>query len=219
MIVLPMDASPTDIDQWCGRGIIMYTDPATGTPLPGWYRGTHGPAVIRLLPLTPGGTAAEVAVMRGDCYVHWPRCGSVNMPGLTYAVHAERLPQRQFRRTWGVSGLRVTAPRAWDVAKALGQRADMPLCSPQNVACGCFFPDYPSLDEAEAMIGSGQRISVALTPRIILAGDMEGKRMFYYNGIIAATAERGSLYPLGDEVPFKRVVKLLEGRYHVATDS
>ena len=58
---------------------------------------------------------------------------------------------------------------------------------------------------------------MAISPRVIVAGDATGKRMFYYNGMLAATASGGVLHPVGDEVPVRKIAKLLEGHYHVAS--
>jgi hypothetical protein len=89
--------------------------------------------------------------------------------------------------------------------------------SARELARACFDPQYPDLGTAEALLGSGAKVSVALNPRLIVAGDKSGKRMFYYNGQLAATASDGILHPMGEAVPMRRIAKMLEGRYHDTT--
>jgi hypothetical protein len=74
-------------------------------------------------------------------------------------------------------------------------------------------PEYPSLEEAEARLSSGDSVTVAISPTIIVAGDRTGKRMFYFNGDLCATACEGVLYPVDGGVAVNRIVKLTEGRY------
>lgn len=213
MIPLPRDATAQDIEQWCNRGVVMFDN--GGTPSPAWY---HSVSPGRMVEIRPLDSMEHQLVPFTSISVHWPLCGSVNLPGLHYAVHAARQAQRQYRRTWHVAGLDVTTPRAWDVAKFMGLTPRNMNLQPGLLARGCFYGEYPVLPEAERMLGN-THISVALSPRLIMAGDKDGKRMFYYNGQLAATASENVLYPVGEDTPVRRIAKLLEGLYHVAPNS
>jgi hypothetical protein len=210
MIPLPRDASATDIDQWCNRGVVM-VDTAAGIR-PAWFCSiTPGRSVeVRYL----DDQSIEV-VLPTALSVHWPICGSVNIPGKHYAVHAARQAQRQYRRTWHVAGLDVTTPRGWDVAKFINTTPRSMAHKPDDLARACFLGTYLTYSEAEALLGVSH-VSVALNPRLIVAGDASGKRMFYYNGQLAATASDGVLHPVGEDVPVKRIMKALEGLYVTA---
>jgi hypothetical protein len=91
--------------------------------------------------------------------------------------------------------------------------------SDNALAKACFCPDYPSLDAALALLDSGAKVTVATSPRLIIAGDATGKRMFYYNGELAATAFSDELFPVGDERLVRRIIKLTEGRYNARSYS
>ena len=211
MIPLPSDATTADVEQWCSRGVVMIDD-LKRPPFPAWFSTVTGRRVV--LAQTFFGDGVEVP--HTQVSVHWPRCGSVNLPGMHYAVHAARRTQRQYRRTWYVGGLVVETPRAWDVAKWKGSVPHASGTSPKLLAEACFHPQYFDYAEADRMLTSEEKVSVALTPRVIVAGDKSGKRMFYYNGVLAATASDGTLYPAGPAVPVRKVAKLLEGRFYVA---
>jgi hypothetical protein len=214
MIPLPHDATHTDIDQWCSRGVVMVEDEKGGF-FPAFFGTVSSRRVVEAVKMD----GDHVLVPYNRVYVHWPRCGSINLPGLHYAVHAARRTQRQYRRTFFNSGLFITTPRSWDVAKFVGAVPTATMVPPKVVAEACFSPVYYGYAEAEALITSEQKVSVALTPRVIMAGDKSGKRMFYYNGVLAATAVDGMLHPAGQAVPVRKIAKLLEGRFYVSEHS
>lgn len=211
MIPLPHDATQADIEQWCSRGVVLVSDEKGGYT-PAWYSTVSSRRVVEALDLHGNGMLVPFTRI----FVHWPRCGSVNLPGLHYAVHAERRTQRQYRRTFFNAGLHIVTPRAWDVAKFAGSVPTSTMVPPKKVAEACFTPVYYGYSEAEALITSEQKVTVALTPRVIMAGDKSGKRMFYYNGVLAATAVDGMLHPAGQAVPVRKIAKLLEGRFYVS---
>jgi hypothetical protein len=211
MIPLPSDATSADVEQWCSRGVVMIDD-TKRPPFPAWFSTVSSRRNVLVQAF--GGESAEYPYTQVS--VHWPRCGSVNLPGMHYAVHAARRTQRQYRRTWHVAGLHVITPRAWDVAKWKGTVPAASGTPPKLLAEACFHPAYFDYAEADRMLLSEEKVSVALTPRVIVAGDKSGKRMFYYNGALAATASAGTLYPSGPAVPVRKIAKLLEGRFYVA---
>ena len=212
MIPLPLDASNTDIEQWCNHGVVMVVLP--DRTYPAWYRsvGPHRTIEVRGL----SDTVVPNLVLTTQVFAHWPRCGSVNLPGQHYAVHAARLTQRQYRRTWHVAALNVVTPRAWDVARFVGTHPEALYISPDVLATACFSPEYPSLDEAEQRLLSGSAVTVALTPNVIMAGDEGGKRMFYYHGELLATGYDRVLHAVGPEDQLRRITKLTGDRYRVA---
>lgn len=211
MIPLPEDATPADIEQWCSRGIVMARADASSEYVPAWYYSTSPRRVVEAHDLA----GKVMLVPFTNVAVHWPLCGSVNLPGYYYAVHAARRTQRQYRRTWYVAGLHVITPRAWDVAKFVGAVPAGDNVPARALGIACFTPQYFDYAEADRMLLSEEKVSVALSPRVIVAGDKSGKRMFYYNGALAATAIDGILHPAGQAVPVRKIAKLLEGRFYV----
>jgi hypothetical protein len=211
MIPLPLDATTADIEQWCNRGVVMVNNGKI-PPFPAWFSTVTGRRVVLVHDFDGNIHEAPHTTVS----VHWPRCGSVNLPSLHYAVHAARRTQRQYRRTWHVAGLNVLTPRAWDVAKWKGLTPVQSGTPQKELAKACFAPQYFDYVVADAMLLREEKVSVAISPRVIVAGDKSGKRMFYYNGVLAATAADGMLFPAGPAVPVRKIAKLLEGRYYVA---
>lgn len=214
MIPIPADATVPDIEQWCARGVVMVVLP--DRTFPAWYRGVTAGRIVEVAEL---GTDAPRMVPLTSIRVHWPRCGSVNLPGTHYAVHAARLTQRQYRRTWHVDALNVVTPRTWDVARFTGSNPGALGIRPDTLATACFAPEYPSLDEAEDRINAGRAVSVAITPSVIMAGDAGGKRMFYYHGELLATGYDHQLHVVGPIAKVRRITKLTGDRYYVAPDN
>ena len=209
---LPSDISRQDMDQWCSRGVVMVLDDDIGY-YPAWYQGAMDNSAVLTTSVDSALRRTEVRTPKSRVYVHWPTCGSINLPGLGWAMHAARIVQRQYSRTWRASGLTQIIPRRWDVARFKGISHDAVKAPSVTLAKACFMPEYPSLDEAEARLSSGDAVTVAISPTIIVAGDRTGKRMFYFNGDLCATACDGVLYPVDGGVAINRIVKLTEGRY------
>jgi hypothetical protein len=211
MIPVPQDASRQDIDQWCSRTVVMV--PHNGVYVPGFYMGCSESRTVNVEPLNNAAHGDRISVPHGAVRVTWPLCGSVNLTERGYAVHAARITQKQYRRSWHVTGLRIVTPRAWDVAKRFGLTPERFKPNEFDMAVACFNPVYPSMDEAEASIARGDVLSVAVNRNLIVVGDTDGKRMFYVDGVLAATASGGRLFPAGTERSYYRVLKATEGRY------
>jgi hypothetical protein len=145
-----------------------------------------------------------------------PLCGSVNLPDYNLAVQVNRLTTKQFRRTLNSSCIEVRIPRRWEAHKFLGSigRPGQLAIDFPAIARGCWTADYPTCEEAFARIDSGSWFSVAISRRVIVAGDDSGKRIFYYDGEPAASAIGGHLYPMGDESAVARIIKATGGTYH-----
>jgi hypothetical protein len=173
----------------------------------------RGRRLCRVIPVRLADYPSAFDVLAKDMFVDWPLCGSVNLPCSAYAVHVDRLTQRQYRRTFHRNGTQIVIPRQWDVARWLNTVPDFGFVSDRDLAEACFFPTYYTLDEAFALLDKGEKLTVAINPRVIVAGDQTGKRMFYYNGLLAATAHGDRLFPCGDELLVRRIIKLTDGRY------
>ena len=147
MIPIPDDANHSDIEQWCNRGVVMVRE-GTSDYVPHWYLGCDARRRVSVQPLEGEQrnlTSAEFVS------VHWPRCGSVNIPGKHYAVHAARRTQRQYRRTWHVGGLNIITPRSWDVARFMSAVPTAMTTSARLLAQACFRAEYPDYRHADAV--------------------------------------------------------------------
>lgn len=214
MITLPDGISRDDIHQWLGGGVCLAR--SAGTWQPAIYdRMVSHPdtgAELAQVRLLASGFMLRVNVTRADLAGSWPLCGSINLPSLRVATHVERQPARQYRRTFNSRQVRIRLPRAWEVAKLLGARVnEARQCS--NVLIGAVFnPWYPpDVDSAFDLLADGW-LSVAINPRIIVAGDPVGKRMIYYRGELAASTSQGRLDPIASLSTCRIINRALKGR-------
>jgi len=216
VIELPDGINPDDIGQWLYGGVCLYRG----------SDGTYTPAIMdRVLTRDNGSLYARIRIVEDNfeaplnvdpytLYAHWPLCGSVNVAAYQCALHVERLPARQYKRTFNGRQVKFHLPRAWDVRKRVGQSGYSIL---QNVnrdtVLALFRATYPESTEAAfEMLGNGW-LSVAVNPRVIIAGDDLGKRMVYYRGQLAATMTGEFLSPIADLTTCKIIDRVLERRY------
>lgn len=220
MISLPDGISRDDIGQWLYGGVCIHIAP----------NGVSTPAVMdRVTEDRSGATKVRIRLM-GDGFIepvsvypselrgHWPMCGSINVEQYHCAVHVERIPARQYKRTFNSRQVKFMLPRMWDVRKRFGSAvsASMTQASP-GVVGSLFNPTYPeSYEAALEMLGSGW-LSVALNPRIIVAGDDLGKRMVYYRGELAVTINGEWASPVADTTTCRIINRALKGRYSWTT--
>lgn len=214
MIHLPLDANRNDIDQWCSRCVVMVKNEEDDEYVPAWYQGFEPESRTVVVTEVVSQRTSSVPIAR--VAVHWPLCGSVNLPTPSYAVHCARLTQKQYRRSWNLGQLDIDIPRRWDVAKFTGSHPEFLKPHPHALAKACFLPEYPSVAEAYGMIDRGERVTVAINRHVIVAGDASGKRMFYYHGELTATACNGTIYPVGDMRGLQRVLKATGGVLNAA---
>lgn len=219
MLVLPEGISRDDIGQWLYSGICM-----AKLSMDGEYR----PAVLDRVTeedRTELGYTARVRLLDDGFDIthiipteflagHWPMCGSVNVEEHRVAVHVERLPARQFKRTFNARQVAIHVPRPWEVRKVRGNSAaDALRVSSPCIIQATFYPVYPThFEEALVKLSEGW-LSVAINPRIIIAGDDIGKRMIYYRGKLAATILGEQISPVADVTTCRLIDKVLEGRY------
>jgi hypothetical protein len=218
MIPVPEDASRQDVEQWCNRCVVMYSHGSAW--FPAFFLQCDERRMCRLEPLVSSEDnkePEEIRVSASRLAVEWPMCGSVNLPIEKFALHADRRTQRQYRRSFHRDALNIIIPRLWDVAKSKGVLPKHVIAGDVDLARACFYPEYFTVDVAEKMIESGERVSVALSRSVIMAGDSTGKRMFFFNGILAASGTAAGVYPVDNERAYLRVIKLLEGKYNAAS--
>jgi hypothetical protein len=76
------------------------------------------------------------------------------------------------------------------------------------VVAAVFSPKYYTYSEALIMMESGQAVSVALNPHVIVAGEM----VYYRNNLVAQIAE-GKITPMdAEDRQVSRILKFFEGR-------
>lgn len=212
MISLPEGISPDDIGQWLYGGVCVVVRPGT-EPIPAMVDRVLDRTTVRAKLSTTDFLANE-SVPLSCVYAHWPMCGSINLPQSRIATHCERIPAKQYKRTFNSRQVQYVLPRAWDVRKMFGSRiSNAAMTSSAEVIGALFKPWYPeNFEAALELLGSGW-LSVAVNPRIIIAGDDVGKRMIYYRGQLAATINGDAACPVADELTCKLVDRATGGRY------
>lgn len=197
-----------DIDQWFRGGVVLAPVVPDGQPVLCSFIGTNEDTTAVVVPVNSP-TGAGVTVPYMSVQGVWPLCGSVNVPDYSIAVQVNRLTTKQYRRTINPSCVSIDIPRRWEVMQFLGRtgRARDLALSFDLVARACCLAEYPSFEEACRRLDTGEWFSVAITRRIIVAGDPSGKRIFYYDGEAAASSFDGQLYPMGDGSVINRIIK------------
>lgn len=208
MIPLPEGISTDDIVQWLQGGICMVRSDTSFRPFITDRvneEGLHG----RFMD-DDFRTTHTVPVQ--DARAYWPLMGSVNLEKFRCAVHVERRPERQYKRTFTHRLVEVTVPRAWDLSKVLGRDIALVRSPSLFVMRALYYPTYFDVDTALAMLGDGW-MSVAINPRIIIAGDRAGKRMIYYRGDPAVSISGDVAQTLTDELTTLLIKQAIGGRY------
>lgn len=212
MIALPQGITAEDLQQWLQGGICMARMNAVQDWRPATVDSVNGATSVNVRFLDEE-WANRHEVSTANVRAHWPLCGSVNTShGI--AVHIERIPQKQYKRTLNTRQLRYEVPKGWEIGKAFGHVVLRDLKSPSiPVLRGLFSPDYPAdYDEALGRLAGGA-VSVALNPRMIVAGDDIGKRTIYYRGDLAATIVGNEAQAVTDELTVALINKVTGGRY------
>ena len=220
MIPIPDNISPDDIGQWLYGGVCLARQP-DGEWMPcvvdrvedSYFAGDKIRWIV-LGRLASDGFVMRQRVKQEDLRAHWPLCGSINVPHHRIATHVERVPSKQYKRTFNSRQLAFTLPRSWDIRRSRGTTPAQRCTAASNeVVSALFKPTYPvDYEDALAMLADGW-LSVAVNPRIIVAGDIIGKRMIYYRGQLAATIHGDRISPVADALTCSLINRATGGRY------
>jgi len=220
MIALPDPITRDDLSQWLHGGVCMArrdTDQPWQTAVLDRTVGEEALAECAVMRFEDDNFAQEADVALCNIRAHWPVCGSINIPKYRFAVHVERIPARQYKRTFSGRQAQIKVVRGWEVRKKFGvTMLERVVEFTPTVVCALFFPEYPpTLDDAIALLDEGH-LSVALNQRVILAGDDNGKRAVYYRGELAATISGGVVSPVSGVMTTSIIRRYLGGRYQWA---
>ena len=216
MIPIPSNISADDVGQWLYGGICLVLQEDRWTPAIADRITTsddESELMVRCRTvLDRFGATHRVRLDR--IRAHWPLCGSINLPDLAMSVHVERSPAKQYKRTFNPRQVVFTVPRAWDVRKKRGAELFTRATTIGPETCIALFkPWYPeSYEHALAKLSDGW-ISVAINPRVSVAGDEVGKRMIYYRGKLAATINGDIIAPVADPLTCELIDRATGGRY------
>ena len=194
---IPRDMLGRDYDAWFDNGFIYLDDElCTYSHYASGYvygRNEHGD---------------EVCCEVEDVEFFWPDCGCVNVSS-GFAVYVQRRQNRQWRRTYNSREVSVTIPDRWELMKARGA----PISTPgeYEIAYAVHRADYPTIVTAETWLDCGMRMSVAISPHVILAG--EGNKRIYLRDELVGVLQDGKVVPTAGTSKARRVLKALGGSY------
>jgi len=210
MIRLPPDIEKRDIIQWLHGTVFMYVTENRRTPaILQTDRNTDAPIET----LDPETLNRKLAIRCGDkfyksveqvpltdLYCYWPLGGSVNVRDVQAAVHVERRAAKQYRRSLTGQLLEFEVPKYPELQSRIGQWRAYGLKSLSYVMVNALVdPVYWPVRDALARLDAGWH-SVAINPRVIVAGGKDGKRLVYYQGEFVATADFDTFFPQCDKL-------------------
>lgn len=183
MIRLPPDITHDDVRLWLGDTMFMMKVKNKWTPVYWENMGDDGYITASL----PDGL--RVRGHYKSCAAFSPLLGSVQVG--PYAVHITTAPRRQARRSLVPAHLTLHTPM-------LPQLRRRGIMVDRHAAVNALTVprEYPTYDEAVRRIVSGEAVSVALSPSLIVGGDVSGKRQFFRYGGLVAWVWAGMLTPL-----------------------
>ena len=200
MIEIPSDIRSHDLSQWLEGGVFFAKRSADSEWELATYIGSdEARIVVRFLK-----DRQREDVRLSDIRCHWPRCGSVNMPG--FALYVQRMQRRQWRRTYNGRCIRLSIPGKWQHLKMVTAR-DLRVSADDPVFLDAVFnPTYPDTFGAAVDL-LRDKPSVALSPQIILVG--HPNTLVYYRGERVGQMVGSKFQPECGEMTALRVGKLI----------
>jgi hypothetical protein len=171
----PSNLAPADIRQWYDRTWVS----VEGYVGPRYVTAIDGTVVCHCDESPPTEAQQMVASLAKDVRGHWPRLGAVNLP-LGFGVYVSRRVAKSYRRSLNLDAISVTVPNEW-AASAFARIPRLPgntpfyasgtwlrsVCWPLVKAL--WTPQYPTFQEAVAMLSRNEAVSVALSRTTIIS--------------------------------------------------
>lgn len=186
---IPPELSHRDVNQWLSNTWFVHE----GRPV--MFQECQ-PAAAGVLIFGHTTTNQRVAVTASEAFIHWPRCGSINIRD-KFACHVTRVTQRAYTRSYSGRQVHVEVPKRWELFGFLASEADQQIAAglggdSNEVVLGLFNTSYPPVSAAREDISRGAKFSVAVSPSVILCrGD--GETSVYYRGKHIGDMRNGKL--------------------------
>lgn len=209
MFPIPDDPH-ADVRQWLNNGVFC---DAAGTAIKyvGLSRAAPNSNVLGIiLPRSAEGDAnEECVVLRGDVRLHWPLGGAVNNTDYRFAFIVQRLPRRQYARTFSHNQVECLVPRGFEVLAKVNRRGVV-RTTQDDVLRAIFYPTYPTdYEQVSEMLDSGWA-SVAMTRRITVVLS-DGKDLVYDGMTHVGHIYDRRFYPSCSETHAMKVLKAFKG--------
>jgi len=221
MIRLPRDITDRDVYQWLANTVFLFDNgrrrvpailysPPEGLDGPQFGRDMESGDRTLAVMCGPSYRTAEYAKLT-ELHCYWPLGGSINVPEVKAAVHVWRKAAKQYRRSVFSGLLSFEIPKEAELRQRIGEwRVNgLTRLTPVTVAA-MFDPVYWTVTEALDKLDNGWH-SVAVNPRVIVAGGKHGKRMVYYQGDFVGTADFNTFYPQCNKLTTGLLTRAFEG--------
>ena len=203
--MLPLNGiAHDDVNQWLNRGWFVHRG-EDGSITPILYHGMEG---THLTGIDVQGRMHSHPKLQ--CFAHWPRCGAVNLP--LFALYAERIPQRQYRRTYNSRCIELVIPRKWELMKLHGPMVSSLTSDSGSVIEAVFNPQYPTFEDACEQVRGGV-FSRAINPYMVLTMADTGRLLVYHRGDCVGWIEGNKFVPSVQSPQMsRRLNKMFNGR-------
>lgn len=204
MLSLPRDISNHDIEQWLNSGW-FFANIGGKEEICQLYGADDRESIY-----VSNVDGVKSMVTYRDILAHWPRCGAINVGPVALLV--QRRQRQQYRRTYNSRQVELVIPRKWEALKKYGETVRNFTPDHPEVLKSLFNPDYPTLDEARDELSSGEALSRAINPHIIIVGQGD-TTLVYYRGTCAARIVGDRLVAVGaDKGTMARLLKHFRGK-------
>lgn|SRR3990167_5198231 len=161
---VPTNLSADDVHGWLSGCYFYASNPETYESCVSTLLGSAGNYAIQNIQT---GATRPLTNLSG-LYCHWPIGGAINLVRAKYAIYAERIPRKQWKRTF--------CPSCYTLRR-LGASAPYGLSGPNkhnhSIIAAIFEPAYFTYTEAKQTLFPSGWESVALTPQLtIVPGDI-----------------------------------------------
>lgn len=175
MLQTPSNLATADIRQWYDRTWVS----VAGYTGPRYVVAIDGAVITHCDADPPTIDHPMIASPAKDVQGHWPRLGAVNLP-MGFGVYVSRRVAKSYRRSLNLDAISVTVPNEW-AASAFARIPRLPgnapfyasgawlrsICWPLVKAL--WTPQYPTFQEAVALLSRDEAVSVALSRTTIIS--------------------------------------------------
>lgn len=207
LVPTPDDLSRGDLSAWYSDCVVLHKAEKTYEPYKLIEVNTSSVVLNRL---TDSDQRSLVQCPPSQVYGYWPQCGAVNLP--QFAVHVERRPRRQWRRSYTKRSVAITIPGRWLARRKLPEDTlSVRAIRNDNLIKALFYPSYPdSLEHARHMLREAKELpSVALSRHLTLISAPGGQEVVFYGTEPALKIDSsGHVTPYSGDVICQRAAKL-----------
>jgi hypothetical protein len=147
-----------------------------------------------------------------DAELWWPLLGAVNLEE-GFAVQLERVPRRQWRRSYCSRSIEVSVPRYYKVCSSFGKSWVDNVCASasnrHNVIQQLWTQEYPEPNASMQRVFDSDVLSVALSRNVVVACGKENLVVYYRGKQLGRVNREFEFFPALTSRAVKKVNELL----------